>query len=108
MTITNTHYARGRKAWGTCARGGHRMLLRDMVQDPLTGLLVDPDWAELPLMRPATDIIDGVVLRRPAPQLDRIDTVVYPQTIFDWATGNPMPPLIARYQPLGGYKVTVT
>lgn len=108
MSATSAHYARGKLAWGTCSRGGHRLLLRDMIRDPLTGLLVDPDWAELPLMRPAVDITDGVVLRRPAPELDQISTIIYPELLFDWSSGDPMPPLFARYQPLGAYTVTVT
>ena len=98
--MTAAHYAQGKRAYGTCGRGGHRLYLKDMRRDPLTGLMVDPDWAEPPLMRPATDIIDGVVLRRPAPELDRIGTIVYIGNIIDFATGDPVRPLIARYQPL--------
>lgn len=70
----SVRYARGRRAYGMCARSGRRMLLRDMVEDPFTGLLVDPAWAEPPLMRPPTDIIDAIALRRPTADLDHPDS----------------------------------
>lgn len=73
------------------------MLLRDMVRDPLTDLLVDPDWAEPPLMRPPVNIVDGVALERPAPDLDQIETMVYLGRIADLSTGEPMRPLFSRY-----------
>lgn len=98
-------YARGDLAWGMCARSGQRLLLKEMVEDPLTGLLVAPDWAEPPLMRPPTDIIDGVALDRPAPDLDRFDAVVVIGQIVDLSTGDPMRPLVAKMQLSGGTAV---
>ncbi len=74
------------------------MLLKDMVRDPLTDLLVDPDWAEPPLMRPPTDIVDGVALEHPAPDLDQIGTLVIVGTLFDMATGDILRPLVAKYE----------
>lgn len=73
------------------------MLLKDMVQDQLTGLLVDPAWNEPPLMRPPTDIIDGIALRRPAPKLDDFGCVIY---IDELTCGllDPVRPLSARYE----------
>jgi hypothetical protein len=95
MSANVPRYARGDRAWGECARSGKRMLLRDMVEDPLTGLLVAPDWAEPPLMRPATDIFDGVALSRPAPDADKrnIGTAVYFGELVDFVTGDPPWPL---------------
>lgn len=93
----NARYARGSKAWGECARSGQRMLLLDMVEDPRTGLLVAPDWAEQPEPRPPEDIYDGVALERPAPDLDRIGTVVFPGTVADPVTGDPLRPLASKY-----------
>lgn len=90
-------YARGSRAWGECARSGKRMLLHELVEDPLTGLLVAPDWAEPPLMRPATNIIDGVALLRPAPQLDQVGDVIYPGNVIA-SGGDPARPLFAKYE----------
>ena len=65
-------YARGRKAWGHCARSGRRMLLRDMVRDGYyPSLRVDPAWRDEahPQERlPAVE--DPVVLRDPTGDLD--------------------------------------
>lgn len=91
-------YAKGSRAWGMCSRSNRKMLLRDMVRDPLTDLLVDPAWAEPPLMRPPTDITDGVALEHPAPDLDRIGTVIEIGSIFDIDTGNPFRPLFMLYE----------
>lgn len=91
-------YARGSRAWGECARSGQRMLLKDMVEDPLTGLMVAPDWCEPPLMRPATDIFDGVQLERPAPDLDQVDVTIYLGQIVDPASGEPTRPLCALFE----------
>lgn len=93
----NTRYARGSKAWGECARSGIRMYLLDMVEDPRTGLLVAPDWIEQPEPRPPQDIYDGVALERPAPDLDQIGTVVFPGTVADLVTGEPLRPLVSKY-----------
>lgn len=100
MSVSPIRYAIGSKAWGECARSGQRMLLNDMVADPLTGLLVHPEWAEPPLMRPPTDIIDGVTLERPAPDLDLVqqEQIIYFGTISDPATGLPMRPLVAKWE----------
>jgi hypothetical protein len=91
-------YARGSRAWGECARSGQRMLLRDMVTDPRTGLRVAPDWAEPPDPLPRTDLSDGIALADPAPDLDKIQygTVVYPGSLIDTATGDAIRPLVAK------------
>lgn len=99
-------YAQGRRAWGECARSGRRMLLLDMVRDPLTDLLVDPAWAEPPLQRPATNIIDGVALVRPAPFLDRIGEKIFVGNIVQ-VNGDSIRPLSARYN-CGTPRMTVT
>lgn len=90
-------YARGDRAWGTCARGGHRLLLRDMVSDPRTGLLVDPSWAEDPEPKPLPKTEDGIALHRIAPDLDAPQTIVYLDESYDRATGYPAPPLSLMY-----------
>lgn len=109
MSQGNVPYARGSRAWGECARSGKKMLLKNMVEDPLTHLLVDPAWAEPPLMRPAVDIIDGTALERPAPDLDAIEqgTTIFMGTIFDWATGEAMP-LPWAYYSTSSPTITVT
>lgn len=93
----NQRYASGDRAWGECARSGIRMLLKDMVEDPRTGLLVAPDWAEPPDPQPPIDIFDGIALERPAPDLDQIGTVVFPGPLADPATGDPLRPLFSKY-----------
>ncbi len=98
MSGSGNRYARGSRAWGMCARSGQRMLLKDMVEDPLTGLLVAPDWAEPPLMRPPLDLCDGVALERPAPDLDRIDTVAYLGRLYDPCSDDVLRPLVSKYQ----------
>ena len=63
-------FARGDNAVGICARGGHKMLLRDMVSDgQYPGLMVDPAWRDIknPQERKMTE---GIALRRPAPDID--------------------------------------
>lgn len=96
--MAGERYARGSRAYGECARSGQRMLLHDMVRDPRTGLLVAPDWAEPPDPRPPTDLNDGIALADPAPDLDKANygVVVYPGTLVDPATGDPLRPLLAR------------
>lgn len=64
-----TKYARGRSAYGQCAKSGRRMLLKDMVIDGYTKLLVDPDWKEPPEMVYRT-YEDGEALVRPTTDLD--------------------------------------
>lgn len=103
----NQRYARGDRAWGECALSGQRMLLKDMVENPRTGTLVHPDWAEPPDPRPPVDIYDGVALERPAPDMDQIGTVVYPSTVVDLATGEPMRPLCSMYE-MGRAQMVVT
>ncbi len=93
-----TRYAEGRLAWGMCARSNRKMLLRDMVRDPLTHLLVDPDWAEPPLQRPPMDITDGVALEQPAPDLDLIGTVIVIDALYDICRDMPMRSLVAKYE----------
>lgn len=83
-----TKYARGDRAWGHCARSGRRMLLKDMVEDPRTGTLVDPSWAEPPDPRPRRDLQDGIALRRPTGNLDRIGTTIVIDSQFNISTGN--------------------
>jgi hypothetical protein len=83
------------------------MLLRDMVEDPLTGLLVDPAWAEPPLMRPPEDLNDGIALERPAPDLDQIGTVVYLANAFDLSTGD-VPRSLAMFYEVGVPTIQVT
>lgn len=96
--MTTPRYARGSRAWGMCARSGIRMLLKDMVEDPLTHLLVHPDWAEPPLMRPPIDISDGVALERPAPDTDVIGSEVFISTLTDATTGDPVAMLSSKYE----------
>jgi hypothetical protein len=88
-------YAVGRKAYGECARSGRRMLLRYMVEDPRTGLLVDPAWAERSDPRPPTDLDDGIALFRPAPDLDQsqIAVTVRIGRMINLDTGDMMRPL---------------
>lgn len=100
-------FARGSRAWGECARSGQRLLLKDMVEDPLTGLLVAPDWAEPPLMRPPTDLIDGVALERPAPDLDHYGVDIYIQNCYDLKADSPPRPLTMFFE-LGTATVMVT
>lgn len=67
MTV---RYARGSRAWGECARGGHRLLRKDMVEDGhFPGLLVDPAWMEIkhPQETPV-EVDDPIALYRPAPE----------------------------------------
>lgn len=90
-------FARGDKAWGECARSGRRMLLKDMVEDPRTGLLVDPSWAEDPDPLPPANIIDGISLHRPAPSHDREGVEFVYGYAFDLASGESAPPLIALF-----------
>lgn len=67
-------YARGTRAWGICGRGGHKLLLKDMVFDErYPNMRVDPDWFEgkhpqellpkvedpIALYRPAPEVVDG-------------------------------------------------
>lgn len=75
------------------------MLLRDMVEDRLTGLLVDPSWEEPPLMVPPRDIIDGQTLYRPAPDMDKlqIGTEVFFGTLYDFQSGGPPRPLAMKF-----------
>lgn len=68
------------------------MLLKDMIENPRTGTLVDPDWAEPPDPAPPLDIFDAVALDRPAPDLSQIETAVYIGTIPD-AYGDVLRPL---------------
>lgn len=91
-------YAVGSRAFGMCARSNRKMLLRDMVRDPLTGLPVDPDWAEPPLQRPPMDITDGVVLQDPAPDLDQIGTVIVISALYDIPRDMPMRALAMKYE----------
>lgn len=96
----SARFARGSRAWGECARSGKRMLLKDMVEDPRTGLLVAPDWAEPLDPRPPTDIYDGVALHRPAPDLDasQMATVFIFGTGFDLSSGEIMAPFLETYE----------
>lgn len=59
------------RAWGICGRGGHKMLLRDMVFDgQFPNMRVDPAWYEPkhPQERfPAVE--DAVALFRPSPEV---------------------------------------
>lgn len=96
--MTGQRYAAGRRAYGYCARSGQRLLLREMVEDPRTGLLVAPDWAEPVDPRPPTDLIDGIALHRVAPDPDRIGTMAYIGTGSDPATGGPLRPLCALFE----------
>lgn len=78
-------YARGTRAWGICGRGGHKLLLKDMVFDErYPNLRVDPDWFEgkhpqellpkvedpIALYRPAPEVIDAPT----APVLTAVQT----------------------------------
>lgn len=90
-------FARGERAWGECARSGRRMLLKDMVEDARTGLLVDPSWAEDPDPLPPARISDGISLHRPAPSHDREGVEFVFGYAYDLATDQSAPPLIAYY-----------
>lgn len=93
--MAGTRYARGNAAWGTCAKSGQRMLLNDMVQDPFSGLLVHPDWAEPKLPLPPTDLQDAVVLARATPDLDKAMTATEIDfgEAWNWGSGEPFAPL---------------
>lgn len=76
-----TTYARGKSAWGYCARSGKRALLKDLIPDGhYPNLLVLPDWWEPkhPQEKPAR-VFDPVALRRPSPNRDRPGhTITFP------------------------------
>lgn len=74
------------------------MYLKDMVEDPRTGLLVDPAWAEDPDPLPPANIIDGIQLHRPAPSHDREGVEFVFGYAFDLSTGESAPPLIALFE----------
>lgn len=68
-----TIYARGKSAWGYCARSGKRALLKDLIPDGhYPNLLVLPEWWEPkhPQETPAK-VFDPMALRRPSPNRDR-------------------------------------
>lgn len=63
-------YARGKRAWGECARSGRRMLLADMVADGYyPDLLVDPNWRdERHPQEHLPGLHDPQTLYRPSPE----------------------------------------
>lgn len=68
-------FAKGKYAMGICARSGRKMPLKDMVPDGYKpGLMVDPAWRDTkhPAEKPQ-HLIDGVALKRPAPDVDDAD-----------------------------------
>lgn len=101
-----TVYARGKYAKGHCARSGRKMDLMDMVEDPRTGLMVDPDWAEEPDRIPRT-YVDGIALYRPAPDLDQPDVSIYLETLVNLSTGRFLGP-VALSMSVGNVSVTVS
>jgi hypothetical protein len=64
-------YAEGRRAWGICARGGHKLLLRDMVTDGrYPNLRVDPAWREdQHPQEMLTKVDDPIALYRASPEV---------------------------------------
>ncbi len=91
--MSSNVYARGIHAVGHCARSGIKMKLLDMVEDPRTGLMVHPDWAELPDRIPIT-YVDGIALYRTAPDLDNPGVNVYLQTAINIKTGFKWTPIV--------------
>lgn len=83
------------------------MLLKDMVEDARTGLLVDPSWAEDPDPLPPANVIDGISLHRPAPSHDREGVEFVFGYAFDLSTGEPAPPLIVFFE-MSSSTVTAT
>jgi hypothetical protein len=80
-----TKYARGKKAWGTCMRGGHRHLLKDLVLDGhIKNLLVCKECyePEHPQERPVA-AYDPQTLRRNSPDTDKTHVVVYVGKEYD-------------------------
>jgi hypothetical protein len=82
------------------------MLLRDMVEDPRTKMLVDPDWAELPEPTPPV-FVDGIALERIAPDRDTPDITVAIGNIYDPMQARLMPPLYAQFE-LASVTVAIT
>ena len=81
-------YARGDRAWGRCARTGERVLLKDLVRDGQTGLLVTREAYEPkhPQEKPPRNIFDPQTLRRPAPDNDVTGT--FTTATFTWDPGS--------------------
>ena len=81
-------YARGDRAWGRCARTGERVLLKDLVRDGQTGLLVTREAYEPkhPQEKPPRNIFDPQTLRRPAPDNDV--TGAFTTAMFTWDPGS--------------------
>jgi len=99
-------YARGTHAVGHCAKSGRKMLLRNMVEDPFSGLMVDPAWADEKERRVTYPTDDPEALFKPAPDLDSPGETVNIGRLFVVATGVIVPVLRVQYA-LGNVTVTV-
>lgn len=89
--MSRRRYARGRHAWGECARSGDKVLRRNMVYDGhQPGLLVRRDWYEpVHPQEKLPPVSDPVGLRRPAPDRDEVDHVQRFPTVNDRFERNP-------------------
>lgn len=78
-------FARGRRAWGYDQRSGRRVLLRELVRDGETGLLVTrEEYDPRHPLEKVKPLVDPEALRRPSPDLDRPGyTVSWPTAPFD-------------------------
>lgn len=101
-------YAKGPKAWGQCARCGHRDYLHRLVEDGyLEGLLVHPScWDGKHPQDFLPEREDPVSVYRPSANADNIDDVIrFPNySITDDRTNSSMPINIT----LGSAVVTTT
>lgn len=68
-------WATGRKAYGICDRGGHKVPYHRLVKEPGTGLMVDRTWSDgrwnivdHPQNFPA-DTSDAIALKNPRPDI---------------------------------------
>lgn len=64
-------FAKGNRAWGQCQRCGLRGFLRNMIDDPRTGLKVHATCAETRHPQEVAVLVeDAIGLEDPAPDLD--------------------------------------
>lgn len=105
-------FAKGRRAWGECQRSGQRLLRRRMVKDGYyKGMLVHPDWLEHehPQDKPLSQrqLNDPVVIRKPAPRLDKKYDTVNCEVYFNEITMQRKEPVAINYA-IGAFTVTVS